>query len=80
VGDHERETSDSEKSCMGDLDSLRISIAKANDSKPEMVLSDDAIAALVSLKPKSIQDLEQIPQINSLVIERFGEQIIEIFS
>ena len=80
VGDHERETSDSEKSCMVDLDSLRISIAKANDSKPEMVLSDDAIAALVSLKPKSIQDLEQIPQINSLVIERFGEQIIEIFS
>ena len=44
------------------------------------MLSDDAIAALVSIKPKSIQDLDKIPQVSSVVIDRFGEQIIEIFS
>ena len=59
---------------------MRRNIAKANDSKPEIVLSDDAIAVLVSIKPKSIQDLDKIPQVSSVVIDRFGEQIIEIFS
>ena len=59
---------------------MRRNIAKTNDSKPEIVLSDDAIAALVSIKPKSIQDLNKIPQVSSVVIDRFGEQIIEIFS
>ena len=73
-------TTDSEKTCTDKLDSMRRNIAKANDSKPEIVLSDDAIAALVSLKPKSIQDLDKIPQVSSVVIDRFGEQIIEIFS
>ena len=80
VTDHQRNTADSEKSCADKLDSLRRNIAKANDSKPEIVLSDDAIAALVSIKPKSIQDLDKIPQVSSVVIDRFGEQIIEIFS
>ncbi|GIS56061.1 MAG: hypothetical protein Ct9H90mP30_7460 [Actinomycetota bacterium] len=47
---------------------MRRNIAKANDSKPEIVLSDDAIAALVSIKPKSIQDLDKIPQVSSVVI------------
>ena len=65
---------------MDELDSIRRNIAKANDSKPEIVLSDDAIAALVSNKPKSINDLRKIPQVSSVVIDRFGEQIIEIFS
>ena len=59
---------------------MRRNIAKANDSKPEIVLSDDAIAVLVSIKPKSIQDLDKIPQVSSVVIDRFGEKIIEIFS
>ena len=59
---------------------MRRNIAKANDSKPEIVLSDDAITVLVSIKPKSIQDLDKIPQVSSVVIDRFGEQIIEIFS
>ena len=80
VTDHQRNTTDREKSCADKLDSMRRNIAKANDSKPEIVLSDDAIAALVSIKPKSIQDLDKIPQVSSVVIDRFGEQIIEIFS
>lgn len=80
VTDHQRNTTDREKSCADKLDSMRRNIAKTNDSKPEIVLSDDAIAALVSLKPKSIQDLDKIPQVSSIVIDRFGEQIIEIFS
>tara|TARA_Y100000768_G_scaffold162326_1_gene121426 strand:+ start:3514 stop:5241 length:1728 start_codon:yes stop_codon:yes gene_type:complete len=80
VTDHRRSTTDNEKICIDELDSMRRNIAKANDSKPEIVLSDDAIAALVSLKPKSIQDLEKIPQVSSVVIGRFGEQIIKIFS
>ncbi len=80
VTDHQRNTTDTEKSCADKLDSIRRNIAKANDSKPEIVLSDDAIAALVSRKPKSIQDLDKIPQVSSVVIDRFGEQIIEIFS
>ena len=45
---------------MDELDSIRRNIAKANDSKPEIVLSDDAIAALVSNKPKSMKDLRKI--------------------
>ena len=80
VTDHQRNTTEREKSCADKLDSMRRNIAKTNDSKPEIVLSDDAIAALVSLKPKSIQDLDKIPQVSSIVIDRFGEQIIEIFS
>ena len=80
VTDHQRNTTDREKSCADKLDSMRRNIAKANDSKPEIVLSDDAIAALVSIKPKSIQDLDKIPQVSSVVIDRFGEKIIEIFS
>ena len=80
ITDHQRNTTDREKSCADKLDSMRRNIAKANDSKPEIVLSDDAIAALVSIKPKSIQDLDKIPQVSSVVINRFGEQIIEIFS
>ena len=80
ITDHQRNTTDREKSCADKLDSMRRNIAKANDSKPEIVLSDDAIAALVSIKPKSIQDLDKIPQVSSVVIDRFGEQIIEIFS
>ena len=80
VTDHQRNTTDREKSCADKLDSMRRNIAKTNDSKPEIVLSDDAIAALVSIKPKSIQDLDKIPQVSSVVIDRFGEQIIEIFS
>ena len=80
VTDHQRNTTDREKSCADKLDSMRRNIAKTNDSKPEIVLSDDAIAALVSIKPKSIQDLNKIPQVSSVVIDRFGEQIIEIFS
>ena len=80
VTDHQQKAFNSEQSCMDELDSIRRNIAKANDSKPEIVLSDDAIAALVSNKPKSIKDLRKIPQVSSVVIERFGEQIIEIFS
>ena len=80
VTHHQRNTTDREKSCADKLDSMRRNIAKTNDSKPEIVLSDDAIAALVSIKPKSIQDLDKIPQVSSVVIDRFGEQIIEIFS
>ncbi len=80
VTDHQRNTTEREKSCADKLDSMRRNIAKTNDSKPEIVLSDDAIAALVSIKPKSIQDLDKIPQVSSIVIDRFGEQIIEIFS
>ena len=78
--DHQQKAFNSEQSCMDELDSIRRNIAKANDSKPEIVLSDDAIAALVSNKPKSMKDLRKIPQVNSVVIDRFGEQIIEIFS
>ena len=70
----------SEESFAEELDLIRRSIAKSNDSKPEMVLSDEAIAALVDLKPKSSEDLGKIPQISSVVIDRFGEQIIKIFS
>ena len=70
----------SEESFVEELDLIRRSIAKSNDSKPEMVLSDEAIAALVDLKPKSSEDLGKIPQISSVVIDRFGEQIIKIFS
>ena len=80
VTDHQQKAFNSEQSCMDELDSIRRNIAKANDSKPEIVLSDDAIAALVSNKPKSIKDLRKIPQVSSVVIDRFGEQIIEIFS
>ena len=80
VTDHQPKVLYSEQSCMDELDSIRRNIAKANDSKPEIVLSDDAIAALVSNKPKSIKDLRKIPQVSSIVIDRFGEQIIEIFS
>ena len=80
ITDHQPNTTDREKSCADKLDSMRRNIAKTNDSKPEIVLSDDAIAALVSIKPKSIQDLDKIPQVSSVVIDRFGEQIIEIFS
>lgn len=80
VTDHQQKAFNSEQSCMDELDSIRRNIAKANDSKPEIVLSDDAIAALVSNKPKSINDLRKIPQVSSVVIDRFGEQIIEIFS
>ena len=80
VTDHQQKAFNSEQSCMNELDSIRRNIAKANDSKPEIVLSDDAIAALVSNKPKSIKDLRKIPQVSSVVIDRFGEQIIEIFS
>ena len=80
ITDHQPNTTDREKSCADKLDSMRRNIAKANDSKPEIVLSDDAIAALVSIKPKSIQDLDKIPQVSSVVIDRFGEKIIEIFS
>ena len=80
VTDHQQKAFNSEQSCMDELDSIRRNIAKANDSKPEMVLSDDAIAALVSNKPKSMKDLRKIPQVSSVVIDRFGEQIIEIFS
>ena len=80
VTDHQQKAFNSVQSCMDELDSIRRNIAKANDSKPEIVLSDDAIAALVSNKPKSIKDLRKIPQVSSVVIDRFGEQIIEIFS
>ena len=80
VTDHQQKAFNSEQSCMDELDSIRRNIAKANDSKPEIVLSDDAIAALVSNKPKSIKDLRKMPQVSSVVIDRFGEQIIEIFS
>ena len=80
VTDHQQKAFNSEQSCMDELDSIRRNIAKANDSKPEIVLSDAAIAALVSNKPKSINDLRKIPQVSSVVIDRFGEQIIEIFS
>lgn len=80
VTDHQQRAFNSDQSCMDELDSIRRNIAKANDSKPEIVLSDDAIAALVSNKPKSIKDLRKIPQVSSVVIDRFGEQIIEIFS
>ena len=80
VTDHQQKAFNSEQSCMNELDSIRRNIAKANDSKPEIVLSDDAIAALVSNKPKSIKDLRNIPQVSSVVIDHFGEQIIEIFS
>ena len=80
VTDHQPKVLYSEQSCMDELDSIRRNIAKANDSKPEIVLSDDAIAALVSLKPKSIKDLRKISQVSSAIIDRFGDQIIEIFS
>ena len=80
VTDHQPNVLYSEQSCMDELDSIRRNIAKANDSKPEIVLSDDAIAALVSLKPKSIKDLRKISQVSSAIIDRFGDQIIEIFS
>ena len=80
VTDHQPKLLYSEQSCMDELDSIRRNIAKANDSKPEIVLSDDAIAALVSLKPKSIKDLRKISQVSSAIIDRFGDQIIEIFS
>lgn len=80
VTDHQQRAFNSDQSCMDELDSIRRNIAKANDSKPEIVLSDDAIAALVSNKPKSIKDLRKIPYVSSVVIDRFGEQIIEIFS
>ena len=80
VTDHQPKVIYSEQSCMDELDSIRRNITKANDSKPEIVLSDDAIAALVSLKPKSIKDLRKISQVSSAIIDRFGDQIIEIFS
>ena len=80
VTDHQPKVLYSEQSCMDELDSIRRNIAKANDSKPEIVLSDDAIAALVSNKPKSIKDLRKISQVSSAIIDRFGDQIIEIFS
>ena len=80
VTDHQPKVLYSEQSCMDELDSIRRNIAKANDSKPEIVLSDDAIAALVSIKPKSIKDLRKISQVSSAIIDRFGDQIIEIFS
>ena len=80
VTDHQPKVLYSEQSCMDELDSIRRNIAKANDSKPEIVLSDDAIAALVSIKPKSIKDLRKISQVSSAIIDRVGDQIIEIFS
>jgi DNA helicase-2/ATP-dependent DNA helicase PcrA len=68
------------KSNAKELDRLRENIAKANDSTPELVLSDEVIKVIISQEPKTLQDLSRIPQISSVMIDRFGDQIIEIFS
>ena len=62
------------------LDLLRKNIAKVNDLKPDVVLSDDLMEEIVRRKPKSLEELKQIPLISPTMIDLFGNQIIEIFS
>ena len=63
-----------------ELDLLRKNIAKVNDLKPDVVLSDDLMEEIVRRKPKSLEELKQIPLISPTMIDLFGNQIIEIFS
>ena len=65
---------------MEELDLLRKNIAKVNDSKPDVVLSDDLMEEIVKRKPSSLEELNQIPLISPTMIDLFGNQIIEIFS
>ena len=65
---------------MEELDLLRKNIAKVNDSKPDVVLSDDLMEEIVKRKPNSLEELNQIPLISPTMIDLFGNQIIEIFS
>ena len=63
-----------------ELDLLRKNIAKVNDLKPDVVFSDDLMEEIVRRKPKSLEELKQIPLISPTMIDLFGNQIIEIFS
>ena len=44
-----------------ELDLLRKNIAKVNDLKPDVVFSDDLMEEIVRRKPKSLEELKQIP-------------------
>jgi DNA helicase-2/ATP-dependent DNA helicase PcrA len=77
---HQSLEHDTGKSHAQELDRLRRNIAKANDSSPDLVLSDENIETIISEEPKTLDDLRQILQISSVIIDRFGDQIIKIFS
>lgn len=77
---HQSLEHDTGKSYAQELDRLRRNIAKVNDSPPDLVLSDEDIKIIISEEPKTLNDLRQILQISSVMIDRFGDQIIEIFS
>jgi DNA helicase-2/ATP-dependent DNA helicase PcrA len=77
---HQSLEHDTGKSHAQELDRLRRNIAKANDSSPDLVLSDENIETIISEEPKTLDDLRQILQISSVIIDRYGDQIIKIFS
>ena len=62
-----------------ELDLLRKNIAKVNDLKPDVVLSDDLMEEIVRRKPKSLEELKQIPLISPTMIDLLGIRLLKSF-
>ncbi len=54
--------------------------AIAADVKPQNVISDQALEQLIATKPQTKEQLEQIADMNTFSISRYGEEILKILS
>lgn len=61
-----------------ELRQYRYEISKAAGIKPYMVFTNAELVALISAKPRTLNDLKRVPGFGNVKCERYGKAILEI--
>jgi ribonuclease D len=60
-----------------ELAQLRDGLARERDVPPKYIFPDDVVTGLVSLRPRTIEDLKQLRRLEHSMLKQFGVQILQ---
>ncbi|TAJ31998.1 MAG: DNA helicase RecQ, partial [Nitrospirae bacterium] len=59
---------------------LRAEIAAEEGLAPFVIFHDRTLRSIATVRPDSVQALEEIPGIGSVKIERYGRQVLKVIN